>query len=215
MNPLPELPRAAQLGLLPCHACGLICSTAAGSPAPRCPRCAAPLHRRKPDSLVRSWALLIAAAVLYVPANALPIMQTETLRYSSDDTILSGVMVLWGSGAWDLALIVFVASIVVPLLKIVSLATLLLTVGAGSRWRLRERARLYRMIEFIGQWSMLDIFVVALLVALVDFQSLAQVRAGPGAIAFAAVVVLTMLASMSFDPRLIWDAEEPQGAQHD
>ncbi|SEQ73949.1 paraquat-inducible protein A [Solimonas aquatica] len=208
MSSAAGLPRAADLGLLSCLACGLVCRALPATAAPHCPRCHAPLHRRKPASLSRSWALLIAAAVLYIPANLLPIMQTSTLLYSENDTILSGVLTLWRSGAWDLALIVFVASIVVPLLKIAALATLLLSAGAHSRWRRRERARLYRLIEFIGQWSMLDIFVVALLVALVNFNSVAQVRAGPGAIAFASVVVLTMLASMSFDPRLIWD--EPQ-----
>ncbi|WP_020650776.1 paraquat-inducible protein A [Solimonas variicoloris] len=203
-----EPPSARALGLLPCDACGFVCREAPGLDGASCPRCEAPLHARKPDSLRRTWAFLIAAMLLYVPANALPIMQTATLVYNENDTILGGVRVLWLSGSWDLALIVFIASICVPLLKMVALVVLLLSAQRHSRWRRRERARLYRLLEFVGQWSMLDVFVVALLVALVNFQSIAEVRAGPGAIAFGAVVVLTMLASMSFDPRLIWDEPE-------
>ncbi|MFT4045423.1 MAG: paraquat-inducible protein A [Solimonas sp.] len=201
---------AAGLGLLPCDACGLVCrALPPGAPALCCPRCEAPLHRRKPDSVRRTWAFLIAAMLLYIPANALPIMQTATLIYDENDTILGGVRVLWRGGSWDLAIIVFVASICVPLLKMVALVVLLVTSRRHSTWRQTGRARLYRLVEFVGQWSMLDVFVVALLVALVNFQSVAEVRAGPGLIAFGAVVVLTMLASMSFDPRLIWDEPEP------
>ncbi|HEY9546443.1 MAG TPA: paraquat-inducible protein A [Solimonas sp.] len=153
----------------------------------------------------RSWAFLIAAAVLYIPANVLPIMNTSSLLYNQQNTILGGIRVLWLEGSWDLALIVFVASICVPILKIISLCVLLFSTHRQSAWARRGRARLYRLLEFVGQWSMLDIFVVALLVSLVDFHTVAEVRAGPGAVAFGAVVVLTMLASMSFDPRLIWD----------
>ena len=206
-----SLRTARQMGLLPCEACGLVCRAAPHADEPLCcPRCEAPLHRRKPDSFARSWAFLIAAMLLYIPANVLPIMQTSTLIYDENDTILGGVRVLWLGGSWDLAVIVFVASICVPLLKMVALVILLLTARRRSRWRRLARARLYRVVEFVGQWSMLDVFVVALLVALVNFQSVAEVRAGPGLIAFGAVVVLTMLASMSFDPRLIWD--EPDAA---
>jgi paraquat-inducible protein A len=199
---------ARQMGLLPCEACGLICRDPHSAGAVCCPRCDAPLHRRKVDSYRRSWAFLIAAALLYVPANTLPIMHTATLLYDQNNTIIGGIGVLWADGSWDLALIVFIASICVPIFKIIVLGTLLITSRRRSSWRRRERARLYRVLEFIGQWSMLDVFVVALLVALVDFRSVAEVRAGPGAIAFGAVVVLTMLASMSFDPRLIWDESE-------
>lgn len=156
-----------------------------------------------------SWALLIAAAVLYLPANLLPIMKTSTFFDGRSDTILSGVIVLWEEGAWDLALIVFVASVMVPLLKIGVLASLLISVQLRLQRGQAERTRLYRMIERIGHWSMLDIFVVALLVALVNFQSYAQVGAGPGAAAFGGVVILTMLSAMCFDPRLIWDVSDP------
>ena len=198
-------PRAAQLRLLACHGCGLVLRAGPLAGACYCPRCDQALHRRKPDSHTRSWAFLIAAAILYIPANVLPVMRTSTLFGSEDNTILSGVVELWTGGAWDLALIVFVASIAVPLIKVACLSLLLISSRRPSaRWR-RERTRIYRMVEFIGRWSMLDVFVVALLLSLVRFGVLAEVRAGPGIIAFCAVVVLTMLASMSFDPRLIWD----------
>lgn len=200
------VPTALSLGLLPCTACGLICRASAMRDAPHCPRCDAPLAARKPDSIRRTWAYLIAALILYIPANLLPIMRTSSLTYDSADTIIGGVGVLWKAGSWDLAVIVFVASVVVPVLKIVALAALLVSIQRGSTRHCAWRARLYRVLEFIGHWSMLDVFVVALLVAMVNFHSVAEVRAGPGAIAFGAVVGLTMLASMSFDPRLIWDA---------
>jgi len=204
-------PRGRDVGLLGCHACGLVLRSAAQRHIGFCPRCDQPLHRRKPDSQARAWALLIAAAILYIPSNVLPVMRTHTLFETEDNTILSGVIELWNTGAWDLAVIVFTASIAVPLIKMACLALLLLSSGAGStRWR-RERTRIYRMVEFIGRWSMLDVFVVALLLSLVRFGIVAEVKAGPGIIAFCAVVVLTMLASMSFDPRLIWDASPGNG----
>lgn len=196
---------ATEMGLLPCEACGMVCRDEPTIAHPCCPRCDAPLHHRKPDSVRRSWAFLIAAAVLYIPANVLPIMHTSSLLYNQQNTILGGIRVLWLEGSWDLALIVFVASICVPILKIVALCILLVSTHRQSPRARRGRARLYRLLEFVGQWSMLDIFVVALLVSLVDFHTVAEVRAGPGAVAFGAVVILTMLASMSFDPRLIWD----------
>ncbi|HWY25686.1 MAG TPA: PqiA/YebS family transporter subunit [Nevskia sp.] len=203
--------RGRDLGLIGCKACGLVLRSSAGGRAGHCPRCDHPLHRRKPDSHARTWALLIAAMILYIPANALPVMHTATLFDAQDNTILSGVVELWKGGAWDLAVIVFTASIAVPLIKMACLALLLLSSRAGSpRWR-RQRTRIYRMVEFIGRWSMLDVFVVALLLSLVRFGLLAEVKAGPGIVAFCAVVVLTMLASMSFDPRLIWDAGSDQG----
>jgi paraquat-inducible protein A len=163
------------------------------------------LHTRKPDSLARSWALLIAAYVLYIPANALPIMYSSTLTGQQADTILSGVVYLWTSGSWPLAAVVFVASILVPLLKLMALTLLLASVQLGTRWRPLDRTRLYRLTELVGRWSMVDIFVVTMLVALVNLRPLAGVEAGPGAVAFGAVVVLTMLAAEAFDPRLIWD----------
>jgi paraquat-inducible protein A len=180
-------------------------------PACACPRCGAALHLRKPDSLGRTWALLIASYILYVPANVLPIMETSSLFGAQRDTILSGVVFLWRSGSWDLALIVFVASVVVPLSKLFALTYLLLSVRRRSLSQPLSKARLYRMVELVGKWSMLDIYVVALLATVVKFQSLASISAAPGAVAFGAVVILTMLAAQSFDPRLIWDAAEGKG----
>jgi len=204
---LSPLVRAAELDLLACRGCGLVLHAPRGPAALAanyCPRCDQALHVRKPNSHARSWAFLIAAAMLYVPANILTVMRTSELFDVQDNTILSGVVQLWNNGAWDLAVIVFTASIVVPLVKMACL--LLLLIGSKHPLRgQRERTLIYRMVEFIGRWSMLDVFVVALLLSLVRFGLVADVQAGPGIVAFCAVVVLTMLASMSFDPRLIWD----------
>ncbi|KRE88393.1 paraquat-inducible protein A [Frateuria sp. Soil773] len=198
------LPRARDLGLIGCHVCGLVCRDVGRHDA-ACPRCGSALHRRKTASLARTWALLIAAFILYLPANLLPIMRTVSLGDVDDNTILSGVIELWVKGSPDLAVIVFTASIVVPMLKFLVLATLLLSARSGTDWAQRQRARLYRLVEFIGYWSMLDVFVVALLTALVRFNFLSRVEPLPGVVFFGLTVVLTMLASMSFDPRLIWD----------
>lgn len=208
---------ARSLGLSVCHSCGLASHAPDDAQAGHleCPRCEAPLHRRKPASLSRTWALLLAATLLYIPANVLPVMHSRTLLMEQDDTILSGVVVLWNSGSWPLAILVFFASIMVPMLKVLGLSLLAWTAQRRSRWDPLQRARLYRVIEFVGRWSMLDIYVVTLLVALVQLRSLASIEAGPGAVAFGAVVVLTMLASMSFDPRLIWDPFDDPGADGD
>ena len=203
MSPLPA--SAAARDLYVCSACSTL--SRAGQGPQRCPRCGAALNFRKPYSLARTWAFLVAAIILYIPANVLPVMHTEWLTGSQDDTILSGVLYLLWSGSWPLALVVFIASISVPLLKIVTLGSLAVSVQVRSKWQPRNRARAYRVVEFIGRWSMLDIYVVAILAALVQAKALAHIEPGPGALAFAAVVVLTMLAAMSFDPRLIWDAE--------
>ena len=202
---------AAALGLLNCHVCGQLARASqvtAGPHEAACPRCAAQLHLRKPNSISRTWALLIAAMILYVPANLLPMMKTSSLFGSQSDTIMSGVVYFWTSGSWYLALIIFFASIMVPLLKMIALVVLLVSVQRRSRWQRWQRARLYRLVEFVGRWSMLDIYVVAVIVALVQLKALATIDAGPGAIAFGAVVVLTMFAAMTFDPRLIWDPVE-------
>jgi len=199
----------AQAGLLSCHVCSLVCKPGAhdGTDAgeSRCPRCGTRLHRRKPDSVARTWALLIAAYILYVPANLLPIMETRSLFSAQQDTIMSGVVFLWVTGSWPLAAIVFVASIVVPLAKMIALTLLTASVQRRSQWRAQERTRLYRLVELVGRWSMLDIYVITIMVALVQIQSLASIKSGPAAAAFGGVVVLTMFAAMTFDPRLIWD----------
>jgi len=210
MNPVQAT--AASLGLLVCHACGLLSRPAPDSHDARCPRCGAHLHFRKPDSITRTWALLITAMILYIPANLLPMMNTSSLFGSQSDTIMSGVVYFWTSGSWYLALIIFFASIMVPMLKMIALVLLLVTAQSHSRWQQDQRARLYRLVEFVGRWSMLDIYVVALLATVVKFKSLAAVSAAPGAVAFGAVVILTMLAAQSFDPRLIWDAAEGREA---
>jgi paraquat-inducible protein A len=201
-------PTAARAGLFVCHDCGLLSKPAAHAHDGHCPRCGAHLHFRKPSSIARTWAFVIAAVILYIPANALPVMDTSSLFGAQTDTILSGVVYLWTSGSWPLAIIVFIASIAVPMLKIIAIIFLTLTAQLRWRWLPRKRAIIYRLVELVGRWSMLDIYVITILVALVQFNALATIKAGPGAIAFGAVVVLTMFAAMSFDPRLIWDAVE-------
>ncbi|MES2115691.1 MAG: paraquat-inducible protein A [Pseudomonadota bacterium] len=201
---------------LACHVCGLVAEDRGQHPHrhARCGRCGAALHRRRPDSVGRTWALLLAAAILYIPANLLPVMYTHSLFGKEDDTIISGVIYFWHSGSPALAAIIFIASIVVPVLKLAALSLLAWTAQRRSRWRPLQRTVLYRLVELVGRWSMLDIFVITLTVALVRFQTLAVITAGPGALAFCAVVVLTMLASMQFDPRLIWDPIVSTGETH-
>ena len=201
--------------LVSCHNCDQL----AVMPQPvarasaRCPRCGAILHRRKPDSIARTWALVVTAAILYVPANLLPVMTVVYFGRGEPDTILSGVKELIHAGMWPVALLVFFASITVPVLKLIGLTFLLITAQRRSRWRLRDRSLIYRIIEQVGRWSMVDIFMISILVALVDLGNIATIEPGVGAICFAAVVIITMFASMSFDPRLIWDAEESGDAE--
>jgi paraquat-inducible protein A len=196
---------AASIGKTVCPTCELL-----GSPATdhACRRCGTPLHLRKPHSIQRTWALLIAAYALYLPANLLPIMETRSLFGLQQDTIMSGVVYLWSSGSWVLAMVVVIASVAVPLVKLLSLTALLVGVQRGSRRQPLHRAKLYRLLELIGRWSMLDVYVVTILAALVQVESLASILPGAGVVAFAAVVVLSMLATMAFDPRLIWDATD-------
>ena len=203
---------AASLGLMGCHSCGQLARASHEAHDVRCPRCGSPLHFRKPDSITRTWALLITAIIMYIPANILPMMNTSSLFGSQSDTIMSGVVYFWTSGSWYLALIIFFASIMVPMLKMIALVLLLVTVQNRSRWQVGQRARLYRLVEIVGRWSMLDVYVVAVIVALVQLKALATITPGAGAIAFGSVVVLTMFAAMAFDPRLIWDPlEEKHG----
>ena len=166
------------------------------------------MHGRKPNSVARTWALVIAAYILYVPANLLPVMSVTSLGKVQEDTILSGVYYLVTHGMWPLALVVFSASFVVPLAKLIVLTALLISVHRRSRWRSTDRTQLYRVTEAVGRWSMVDIYVVTILVALVRLGALANVEAGLGAVFFGGVVVVTMLAAETFDPRLIWDAAE-------
>lgn len=216
LTALPGRHTAAAAGWFNCHTCSLLVRRPDGTPRGkiRCPRCAAPLHLRKPNSIARTWALVIAALIFYIPANLLPVTTTTYLGRTQSDTILSGVLYFMQTGSWGIALIIFVASIVVPIAKLVVLIGLLLSVQRRSPWRPEERTVLYRMTELVGRWSMLDVFVVTVLVALVRLGYLSTIEAGAGIIYFAAVVVITMIAAMTFDPRLIWDALENRHASN-
>jgi paraquat-inducible protein A len=202
---------ARKAGLVACSVCHLLCpATPPGraARASKCPRCGATLHSRKPDSIARTWALLIAAGIFYIPANVLPMTTVTSLGRTQSDTIMSGVVYFVQSGSWPIALVIFLASVFVPLFKLFILSYLVLSVQHRSHYRPKDRTRLFLITEAVGRWSMLDIFVVTILVALVNLGALATIQAGPAALYFAAVVVITMLAAMSFDPRLIWDAKE-------
>ncbi|HJV59388.1 MAG TPA: paraquat-inducible protein A [Albitalea sp.] len=197
--------------VLGCQCCGLVSALPrAGAPgagdalALRCPRCGHLLREPRRKALQHTWAYLAAALMLYVPANVLPIMTNAYLFRRTSYTISGGIGELWADKEFGLAAIVFVASIAVPLLKIGALALLAWTTSAAPHWRRLERAKLYRVVETVGHWSMLDVYVVVLLAGVVRFGKLANVQPEPGLLAFAAVVVLTMLAARSFDPRLIW-----------
>jgi paraquat-inducible protein A len=197
-------PTAARHGLWLCQSCEKLNRACAGDHL-ACARCGTPIHARKPHSLLQGWMLLSLASVLYIPANMLPVMESGSIFGSQSDTILSGVMFLWRTGSWGLAVIIFAASIVIPLAKLFVVGFLLFSAQRRSRWDPWRRTRLHRLMALIGRWSMVDIFVGAMLVSLVQFKTIAQIHPGPGAIAFGAVVVLTMLASLSYDPRLTWD----------
>lgn len=198
------LPLASALGLWHCECCGLVSQARLEAGSARCPRCLFALHERKPYSLQRTGAFLVAAMLLYIPANLLPVMGTASVLGESEHTIVGGIAELWHAGSWELAAIVFIASIAVPLIKIAALLLLVLTAARRSRWRQLERARLFRLVEAVGHWSMLDVFVVVVLVGMVRFGAFASVSPEPGLLAFGGVVIATMLASSSFDPRLIW-----------
>lgn len=193
---------------LHCEACTLALPAAAPvhESAP-CPRCGATLHHRRPHALARSTAFAVAGLIMLVPANVLPVLSTNLLGQARTDTIFSGVLSLQRDGLWGIALIVFTASIVVPLLKLISLGVLLQAVHRGATARRRGLTRLYAFVKFIGRWSMLDVFLVAFLTGAVRFGALASVRPEPGVIAFAAAVVLTIFATETFDSRLLWDRE--------
>ena len=194
---------ASDCNIVNCHTCGLL--TTEHDAHLHCLRCTAPLHHRKPNSIESTWALLIAATVLMIPANVYPILTVIRFGQGAPSTILGGVSHLIEDGLWGLAMIIFIASIVVPVTKIIVLSFLLLTVQYKSNWRSRDRTLLYRVTEVIGAWSMVDIFLVGLLSSLVSLDALSTIETGIGATYFAGVVVLTMFAAHSFDSRLIWD----------
>lgn len=197
--------RAIDAGLLVCHECHHLTPLQRDVEKQFCSRCGGRIHERRTNSLVRTWALLLTAAVLYIPANLLPIMTVNSLGQGQSDTIMSGVIALVNHGMLPIAAVVFIASILVPTFKLIGITLLLYSVQRHQPMSARQRILMYRFIEWIGRWSMLDIFVIAILVAVVNFGSLASIEPGYGAIAFASVVVLTMLAALTFDPRLIWD----------
>jgi paraquat-inducible protein A len=198
-------PGLATGALLSCTSCRLLSRPERANVPCYCPRCGVELVVRHARSVDYTWALVIAAAILYIPANTLPVLTTNTLGASQSDTIISGVIALCRTGSWFLALIVLVASVIIPIGKLVALSYLCAGVQRASAGNLHDRTRLYRLIGLIGRWSMLDVFVDAFVVALVQLQPLISVEPGPGVVYFMAVVVLTMLAAQSFDPRLIWD----------
>lgn len=202
---------ATAAGLVGCHSCNLLSKVNLTKKHAQatCPRCGATLHARKQNSVARTWALVIAAYICYIPANLLPMTAVTSLGKTQEDTIMSGVIYFLLHGEWPIGLVIFVASVVVPVAKLFTLTYLLISVQRKSQWRPQERARLYRMTEAVGRWSMTDIYVVTILVALVQLGNLATIQAGVGAIFFGAVVIITIVAAMSFDPRQIWDNMEP------
>jgi paraquat-inducible protein A len=213
-DPDPAVPARSALaaGLWRCRGCAAVLVPPPEAEAlqrVRCPRCDAVVHPRKPDAIARSWAFLLAGTALYLPANLLPVTTTASLGGRQADTIFSGIVYLWKDGSYPLAAIVFIASIVVPVTKLLLLSLLLVSLQRHDRRWAGRRLQAYRILELIGRWSMLDIFVVTMLAALVQVESLAELQPGPGAMAFGAVVVLTMLATQSFDPRLLFD--QPEG----
>jgi paraquat-inducible protein A len=205
---------AMELGLQSCEDCGLLSRPRPGEAEGRCPRCDAALEFRKPDSLQRTWAFVIGAAVCYIPANLLPVLTTTTAAGAESDTILQGVVLLWSPTGWPLSLIVLFASIMIPSAKILALIYLLVSIQRGSAANNGERIRLYRMVEFIGRWSMVDVFVDTFTASLIQLQPLMSVEPASGLFFFAAVVVLTMLAVESFDPRLIWNSAGAREVRH-
>ena len=194
--------------LVGCHVCGLVAQAPEGSP---CARCRHGLHHRKRDSVARSWALMLATVALYVPANLLPVMTVMRLEKGGSRTIIGGVVQLFDDHLWPLGIIVLLASIVVPVAKLCALTFMLVTTQRRSRSYLLGRTRLFRVISVIGRWSMIDIFAVTTLVAMVRLGFLASVLPENGVVFFAGVVVITMFATESFDPRLMWDAVQPRG----
>ncbi|VAW68952.1 Paraquat-inducible protein A [hydrothermal vent metagenome] len=210
--------RAKDRGLAACHTCGKVVKLANthklhvhklhAHKQQVCPRCRCDIHYRKNDSVNRAWAFLISAFIMYIPANTEPIMHTQAFGQESSDTIISGVLYFLAHGDWPLALVIFSASVLLPLIKMISIAYILIMVQRGANVKKKENTKLYFLAEVMGRWSMVDVFVVALLVALVQMGALTSIQPGPAGIAFASMVILTMFSAMAFDPKLIWDQSE-------
>lgn len=200
---------ARRHGLIACECCGQVSRLPPHAEgAAHCPTCHGRLESRLPNSVSRTWALVISGFLLYIPANVYPVMTLNIMGNAQTDTIMTGVVELFQSDMWAIALLVLCASILVPLMKLIGLTYLLITVQKGRPERERDRSRLYRMIELIGRWSMLDVFLVSILIAVVNLGQIATISPEPGVVFFASVVVLTMFAALTFDPRLIWDAAQ-------
>jgi len=208
-------PMAMQSGLALCRHCGLLSKLTAMHETGYCPRCGAALAFRRRNVIQRTWALIIAAAICYIPANIFPVMTSITLVGAEKDTIIDGVILLYTTGSWPLALVVLIASVMIPMAKLFALAYLLVTVQRRSLKSNRERVQLYRLVEFIGRWSMLDVFVISFVVALVQIKPLMAAEPQAGVVFFAAVVVLTIFAAQSFDTRLIWDSADTMENRND
>lgn len=203
---MPEdtLKTAAANGLQGCP----ICTRVGLSKSTVCGVCGATLHSGWEESIQRTWAWLMTSVILYLPANFLPIMHTQILGNESDKTILGGVVALWEHESYPIALVIFVASILVPLGKMLVLAWLCLSVRHNSTFVIAQKTMLYRITEFVGRWSMVDVFVVAILVALIQLGNVMTILPGAAALAFAAMVVASMLSAMAFDPRLLWTSAD-------
>jgi paraquat-inducible protein A len=199
------LRQSDELGLILCRTCSHAHAIATLDADRRCPRCGSRLAHRSPLSTEMTLAWLLAALILYIPANVLPVMHTSGLLGEADSTILGGILEFWRAGDWDIALLIFIASVAVPFTKFIAIGLLLLTVRKHSRWEQHQRTTLYRIVEFIGYWSMLDVVVVALTSTLMQFQMLGTAEPRAGIAFFCGVVIVTMLSAQSFDPRLIWD----------
>jgi len=197
----PVIPRGLEQGLAGCHVCEKVVPVAQAV----CPRCGSKLHLRKPDSIGRTLSLVVAAAVLYIPANLLPIMSVRELGVMTESTIITGLIQFWKAGSYPIAIVIFIASILIPILKITALLWLCGAANGLIPYSAKVLGKVYWVTELLGRWSMVDIFVVAILVTMVQLGNYVTVTPGPGAIAFAGVVVLTMFAAMSFDPKLLWD----------
>lgn len=202
--------RGIEKGWATCH----ICHQIVRLPEERensyalCPRCGEEVHARIPDSIQHTWALVIASIVFYIPANLLPMMRVHTFAGTQSDTILSGVLYFLETGSYMIAAVIFIASIVVPITKLIILVYLLISVQHNKQIHQKRRKKLYVLTEIIGKWSMVDVYVVAIMIALVHFGGLTEIKAGEGANYFLLVVIVTMIAAMRFDPRLIWDIKQ-------
>jgi paraquat-inducible protein A len=206
----PHVLTAREAGLAGCRACGRVAPIGTRL----CPRCGSALHSRMPQSLQRVLAWLLVGLMCYVPANLLPMLRTRTLGRETDSTIVGGVIELAHHGAWDIAIVVFVASVVIPISKFMVITYLVWSIRYRVTLDVHTRIRLYEAVEFIGRWSMIDVFVVAILTALVQLGFIASINPGSAAVFFALSVAFTMLSAQSLDPRLIWDSAEPETVAH-